>query len=240
MTNRAWLRFGAACGILGVVLLFVGFGLFLSNFVNIDSQGQQAPGGFLSRESMARYIAQPINTGGWVGLYLETLAAFVLFVFAARLWVRLRRAEGDPAWLAAIALGAQLGWLCLTLISLAAEAAIYVRAGQGADVTIALTLNDLQRTTYFMSWALTALFLGATAAVALGAHALPRWLGWSAAGIAVLVGVALLAPTSDLAQNTTFLVVFWIAAASIVLLRQGEEARPAVSLPSVTSSVSAG
>jgi hypothetical protein len=223
-----------------VVLLFAGFGLFLSNFVSIDSQGQQAPGVFLSRESMARYIAHPITTGGWAGLYLETLAAFVLFVFAARLWVRLRRAEGDPAWLAAIALGAQLGWLCLTLISLAAEAAIYVRAGQGADVGIALTLNDLQRTTYFMSWALTALFLSATAAVALRTHALPRWLGWSAAGIAVLLAVALLVPTSDLAQNTTFLVVFWIAAASIVLLRQGEESRPAVSVASVASSASAG
>ena len=231
MSDRSWLRFGAACGILFVVLEFVGFGMFASN----------SPIGFAvfpPRDEIARAIAQPVNTGTWVGFYLEALASFLLFVFVARLWARLRRAEGDPAWLAATALGAQVAWLAVIAVSLACQAAIYARAGRGADVTAAMALIDLQTTTYMLTWPLMALFLGATAAVTLRTGALSRWLGWSAAGVATLMGVGLLAPTSLVSQLGEFLATFWIVAASIVLLRQADEPRAAAGSMPVASSAS--
>src|SRR5205085_12667653 len=125
----------------------------------------------------------------WVGFYLLALSTFIQFVFMLRLWVRVRRAEGDPAFLAATALGAQGAWLGIVAVSLACQAAVQIRAGQGSDVAVALALTDLTSTTYFLSWAPMAIFLGTTAAVSLRTRALPRWLAWSAAGLAVLLAV---------------------------------------------------
>lgn len=233
MSTRSWLRLGAVCGILSVVLEFGGFGLRASN----------SPIGlsiFPPKEQLANAIAQPTNTAAWVGFYLLALSVFLQFVFMVRLWVRLRGAEGDPPFLAAAALGAQGAWLGVVAVSLACQAAVQVRAGQGADVSTALALTDLTSTSYFLSWAPMALFLGTTAAVSLRTQALPRWLAWSAAGIALLLAVALLAPGSPLAQMPGELRALWMLAASIVLLRPGEETRPAVGAVPVASSASVG
>ena len=233
MSTRSWLRLGAVCGILSVVLEFGGFGLRASN----------SPIGltiFPPKEQLASAIAQPTNTAAWVGFYLLALSVFLQFVFMIRVWVRLRGAEGDPPFLAAAALGAQGAWLGVTAVSLACQAAVQIRAGQGADVGAALALTDLTSMTYFLSWAPMALFLGVTAAVSLRTRVLPRWLAWSAAGLALLLAVALLAPVSPIAQMPSQLRALWILAAGIVLLRQGEEPRPAVNAVRVASSASAG
>jgi hypothetical protein len=69
-----------------------------------------------------------------------------------------------------------------------------------------------------------ALFLGATAAVALQTRALPRWLGWLGAVVAV-VGLAgasgrLLAANGTLGLVGFLLLLMWLLATSIVLTRR--------------------
>ena len=78
MSTRSWLRLGAICGILSVVLEFGGFGLRASN----------SPIGltiFPPKDQLASAIAQPTNTAAWVGFYLLALSTFIQFVFMLRL-----------------------------------------------------------------------------------------------------------------------------------------------------------
>ena len=68
-----------------------------------------------------------------------------------------------------------------------------------------------------------AVFLGATAAVVLRTGALPHWLGWSAAVIAIAFPATLWSPT-DAAQIPHLLIDLWILAASLLLIRRREPA----------------
>ena len=70
---------------------------------------------------------------------------------------------------------------------------------------------------YLASWALGAVFFAATAAVVLAKRVLPRWLGWTAALVAVLDLAAVGLPASPLAQFPGVLLLLWVLAASVLL-----------------------
>ena len=221
MSDRSWLRLGAACGMLYVVLELAGFGI-------------GAAGGAY-QDDIAKMVAKPPAPVAWVGLYLELLALLCFIVFAARLWATLRRAESDPAWLSATALGAGLIFVSMTLVAFAAGAAATYRYGQGIDAQTARALHDMARAAFILSQAVSSVFIGTTAVVALRRQALPRWLGWGAAvlAVAVLAGVAV--PDSALPMIPGFLFLFWIVAVSVVMMRRGEVPGAAVRGTSVPS-----
>ena len=68
-----------------------------------------------------------------------------------------------------------------------------------------------------------AVFLAATAAVVLRTAALPRWLGWSAAVIAIAFPATLWSP-NDAAQIPHLLLDLWMLAASVTLICRRESA----------------
>jgi hypothetical protein len=225
MSDRLWLRLGAASGIMHVVLALLGFGL------------GAASGGY--EEDLAKAVARPVAIGVWVGAYLELLGLLCFIVFVARLWATLRRAEGDPAWLSATAFGAGLLFVVMTLVAFAAGGAATSRYGQGIDVPVARALHDLAQAAFILTWAVSAVFLGATAVVAVQMHALPRWLGWSAAVLALAQLAAVALPDSSIPMIPGFLFLFWIVAVSVVLLRRAEERSMVGARASVSSAPAA-
>jgi hypothetical protein len=148
------------------------------------------------------------------------LSILFFIVFAARLWATLRLAEGDPGWLSAAAFGAALIFATMTLVAFAAGGAAFYWAGHGLDAQIALAFGEIGFASYVLTWAVDAAFLGAAATVVSRTGALSRWLGWSAAVIAVASVAAVAAPTSGPAQLPAFLFLLWIVAASIALMRR--------------------
>lgn len=228
MSQRGWLRFGAACGILFVVLVIVGFAIGVAS-----SPANTIP--FGTPEQFASVLADPTPTGVWIGLYVGVLGFLCLPFFAGRLWATLRQAEGDPAWGSLIAFGAALMYVVFSLMAFVARAVTSYRAGPGIEAQSAMLLLDLQTVSYIMSWAVGAVFLGASAMVIVRTRALSRWLGWSAGLIALLWLGATAAPTSEIAQLVGFLPLLWILAASIALLRRTQESRTTAAMPSAPS-----
>ena len=222
MTDRSLLRLGAACGILSVVLEFVGLGI-----AAVSSPGLVDSTLATSEGEIARAFSSPATAGVWVGLYLQVVAFLLFVVFAARLWATLRRAEGGAGWVSNVVLGAGVLFAGITLLALAFWGMADYQAGPSVNVEVAMVLNVLHIGTYNLSWAAQALFLAAAAVVVLRTRALPGWLGWSAAGISVgsLAGVAV--PTGSLAEIPAFLFLIWVVAVSIVLMRRTDEVSPA-------------
>jgi hypothetical protein len=219
MTDRYWQRIGASCGILYVVLEITGLGFGMANsFASVDLDS--------SKGEIALAFANPASTGAWIGIYLEVLSVLFFIVFAARLWATLRRAEGDPGWLSLAAFGSALTFAAMTLVAFSLAGTATYWAGHGLDAQISLALGQVGFASYVLTWAVGALFLGAAAVVVLRTGALSRWLGWSAAGIAVASLAAVAVPISGPAQLPAFLFLFWIVAVSIVLMRREEEQAP--------------
>jgi hypothetical protein len=214
MTDDARDRLGAAAGLVSVLLGLVAVAVGAGG----GGGGSANPGA--APEAIARAYAAAPSPAVWVGAFLQVVASLLLFVFVARVWATLRRAEAGSGWLAATALGAGLASVTLTLAGFAVGAAARARGGPGLDVSAVVALFGAHVGLYVASWALGAVFLGATAVLALAAHALPRWLGWAAALGALLTLGAVAAPTTPLAQAPTLLLLLWVLAASVVLLRR--------------------
>lgn len=216
MFDRSWLRLGAACGVLSVILALVGVGLTAA------SGGFIAPIGGSTGE-IARAFENPAPTGVWVGAYLSLLAFLLFIAFAARLWVTLRRAEGDPGWLSATAFGSALVFAATTLIALVIGDVAKYRAGSGMDAQVVTALFDLNIALYILSWAISAVFLGAAAIVILRTRAFSRLFGWSAAALAVASLAAVAAPTSGGVEIPALLFLLWVLAISVALIRRVKE-----------------
>jgi len=219
-SDRTWESLGAASGIAAAVLGGVGFGLLASSatFIPVGA----------SQEQIARALAAPAAPRVFAGEFLQSLAQLLLLVFAARLWLTLRRAEGAPGWLSAAAFGAALLMIAAGAGAVASEYAIALGAGHGLDVQGAGALHFLNMAFYVSIWGSSALFSGAIAVVGLRGRALPRWLGWSAAAIAVANLAGLAVPTADLAQIPPLFFRLWLLAVGIALLRRVGEPRPSV------------
>ncbi len=216
MSDRTVERLGALSGIVGVVMGPIAFALFAS--------GGLAPGPGRSRESLASAVAAPASVQVFFGVSLDTLSSFLLIFFFARLWVRLRRAEGDPGWLSIAALAGAILGIAAGLGDKAAFYALAAQAGHGLEVQEAITLQDIAQGFFSLAGAYTGvLFVGAAALVILRARALPRWLGWGAGAIVVLNLVSLLVPTSVGIRPIGFpLLILWLLATSVVMLVRPE------------------
>lgn len=217
MTTRSRLRLGAVAGILYAVLVMAGFVVVAvsigGTLATIDSPD----------EVILAELRLSSDIGAWVGLYLTVIGSLLFVVFSARLWATLRQAEGDPGIASAAAFGSGILYVGVTLVSLVFIGAERLAAGRGIDLELARILNSLNSGTYIVSWGAASLFLATTADVVLATRALPGWLGWSAAAIAVALLLAMTVPTFGLAVMAPFLFVLWVLVAAIVLLRRTSE-----------------
>jgi len=227
VSSRTLERLGAASGLVGALMGPLGFGLFGSSAL-----GQSLQGG--SRASIASAVAVPVPATGFLGISLDFVSSFLLILFAARLWARLRRAEGDPGWLSMAALAGFILGIAASFGDKVAFYALAVQAGHGLDVEEAMTLGGIAMASFNLAFFyITILFVGCAAVVGLRTHALPTWLSWGGAVIAVLNLVSLLVPPTIAIPQIGFPLFFlWLLAASLVMLVRPEA--PAVAAGSST------
>jgi hypothetical protein len=210
MTERASNLIAGVCGILAVV------GAEIAFFAIVGATPGLGPSPSEVQDFATRSSARVYGGG-----YVEILAFPLLLVFFGRLRELLRRAEGEGGWLASTAFGAAVAALGFGAVAFTAEATAYYAGRHGADAGTVAALLDMNSLAFLFGGIPFAIFLGATAVVVLRTSALPRWLGWSAAAIALAVPATLWQPT-DLAQIPHLLFNLWVLVVSVVLIRRRE------------------
>lgn len=221
MEDRRLERFAAAGGIIYVVLQAGAQGLIQVGGVEppFSAPGQAIIQFFSTRD---RQLVE-------VGMYMIMLSYIAFVGFAARLWDALRRGEGDPAWLSAVALGAGLTQAALiAVVSPFWQSAVF-RVREGLDPQVARALFDLGNLGFANTWVVIAGLLLATGLSSLRTLALPRWLAWSALAIALGLLVGRVVWTSAVAFIPFVLYWPWLIAVSVVLMRRSGAAARAMS-----------
>ena len=131
-----------------------------------------------SSAHIAHELATPVGALGWAGAYLELLSYGCFLAFAA--WATARLGGGVLAQLARTAAAAYAADI---VASLGLMYGLGDRFGHGLTVPVARAIDAVNEATYVGSWFLTAFFLLAIGALAVGASR--RVLGWSSIGIGV-------------------------------------------------------
>ena len=176
------------------------------------------------------------RTGHQWSLLLAFLGDVAFLVFLAGLWSRLRRAEGRGGLFSALVAIAGAVFAATIMVSeglyLAMVSGTAEIAEDPAVFTTLAVLNDWVGFAGVPAGA--ALFLGAAAAI-VGTHTLPRWLGWWAAVISVLLIVSLGGVFQEDIDDAGLawagfaafiLMMLWTLAASIVLLMRAGRSAP--------------
>jgi hypothetical protein len=209
MSARLTARLGAGCGIAYVVLIMVAGEL---------GPAADSPAANASPATIGSFVAHHApTTTQWAGAYLELFALSAFVVFVAYLWGVLRNVDRD-GWLPGVAFAGGLLAATLKLAGLPAAFAALYRADDGISAQLATALVDMNNAAFVLTWVPTALLLAATAAIALGTGALPRWLAWS--GLVVAVGLMASIPFYSAEPPTFMLALLWIVATSVVLIRR--------------------
>ena len=219
MSERMVWRLAAASGILYVA-------------VGLAHGGGGGPDVGAPRADIANWVAGTLGRRGinWTGVYLEVLGLLCFVVFAAVLSAAVRRREGSQPWLSNVILGAGLITVTVKLASFPAAFALQYRAHEGFEPQLAAALVDMNDLSFLLTWPLTALMIGAAGVGILRYAALPSWLGWSGAAVAIAVFAA-----EPLAFVQGAFIVFvtsslWILLASgTMVVRPSPDAQPAVS-----------
>ena len=212
-TKHRWEQMGAAGGILFVALQVASQALIQ---VGGSEPAFDAPAAEIETFFMNRNM-QLAQIGG----FLSVLSIIAFSWFLGALWARLRRTEGEPAWLSLVAFASGLAGITAILASGGWELAL-LRLGDGLEAETVRLLFDLGNFTFAAFWVALAGMLLATGVVAIRDGALPRWLGW----YGLVVAVALLAARAVWfpASGTKFLpyALFWVwlIAASVALIRR--------------------
>jgi hypothetical protein len=170
-------------------------------------------------------VGNSMGTDSGLGIFLELLGFALFPFFVGVLWAYLRRAEGSEGWLSITVLGAGLVALAVKISSANTILAINASEALGAELEGALTTtNDASFLLMFLP---LATMLTATAILAIQWGALPRWLGWAAAviALALLAGTAGAAfdPLPDWAGGAFMLFLLWTVVTSVVLFRRAVE-----------------
>jgi hypothetical protein len=169
------------------------------------------------------------GTESSAGILMELLGFAFFPFFLGSLWVCLRSAEGDGGWLSATAFGGGLVALAVKLAS--AAPILAVRASEGIDPGIAKALIAVNDASFGITFLPLAVMLSATAIVAVRTGALPRWLGWGAAVVALgLLGAlsaVVIAPSSpEWVFLPMLLFLLWTVATSIALIQRAGKPYP--------------
>jgi hypothetical protein len=207
MNERTQDRLFALCGIASVVVELVG-ALIAMGHGQIHSLTWTS-----STSSIAQALAKPATTVVWVGAYLEALSMGLFLAFAV--WACAKLGGGI---LGAVARGAAVANVAVTMVSLGLMDTEAYLAGHGLGISAARTLVTANGATFVTTWFLSAFFLLGIGPLALAAGR--RIVGWSAVGLAALILVATAASPSNLGQLASTASLLWIAGTSIALIRR--------------------
>jgi len=165
MNDDRYVEYGAATGILFVVLSIVGFGIVIPTPPDLNAPAQDWSSYFLSHHDAVR-----------AGIVVLAVAMFAFIWFLGTLTSVLRIATGTPRLPSIAFAGGILGAASL-MVGLGAEAVAAYRP-QGVDPLITRALNDLFVLVGVAAIPAFAALFAATAVVILRTGAFPAWLGW--------------------------------------------------------------
>jgi hypothetical protein len=187
MTDRTLGRLGASSGALYAVLVTLGNGV-----VGAGGKSNSVPDLTSSRADVGRWTATLHSPGvlDWVSVLMEGAGLLCMLLFTAYLYSRLRRAENGRGWLAPAMLMGGLLAVSIKISSLVPVLALFYRGASGFDPQLATALLDMNSFAFIQTWAAEAIFLGAAAAAGIRYGALPGWLSWSGAVVALLLLLA--------------------------------------------------
>jgi hypothetical protein len=206
MKGTFWKRLGAASGLLYIVLTFVASGDNNSPDYNATPQ-----------EITAWAKSVQLTPSFWISPYVHLIGVLFFLVFVAYLWSVLSRAEGEFGWLSATVFASGIATVVVKLVGYPAAAAAVAGASSGFNPQVLGILWDMDNILLFLTLATQAFLLAAAAIVILRAKALPGWLGWSAAIIALaLLGMLPLAFFNSIPVQ--LLPMAWVLVASIVMM----------------------
>jgi len=172
MTEDRYAKYGAATGLVSVVLIVVGFLIVLP----------QPPDANAPADEVASYYVDE-QDGIRASLLIVSIALFFYLWFLGSLATTLRVSAGNPR-LPTVAFAGGIAGGGLLLVGLTAFAAAAFSPEQSTpEVTKAL--NDVGLMAAAPGAAGFAALFAATALVILRSRALPEWLGWAAAITAV-------------------------------------------------------
>ena len=205
------LRLAGLSGIASVILSFGGFGL-------IGAAGFAVQEGTL--EEVSEIVSETAPGQVVLGVSLDMIGSVFFVLFVAGLWARLRRVETSPAWLAVAVLAAGILAVAASFIDKTLFFSLYSLSGEGLDAETARVLF-LTASAAFLLFGLFAGAMAGIAAVSIFRYrAFGVWLGWLGALAGVVGIVAVLAPDSPVGQVGFFVILIWIVAASLSLLRR--------------------
>ena len=165
MNDDRYVEYGAATGIVFVVLTLIGFAAVIPTPPDLNAPSQDWASYFLSHHSAIR-----------AGVVVLAVAFFFYIWFLGTLTSVLRIASGTPRLPSITLIGGVIGGSCL-LVGLAAEAVAAYRP-QGVDPLITRALNDIFVLVGVAAIPAFTAFFAATAIVLLRSGAFPAWLGW--------------------------------------------------------------
>jgi len=213
MTNKKTDQVGAYSGIVGVLLLILGF-------VFGSTAGSSCD---MTTAAVSRCIME-LRTNLALGDFLNGLAAMFFLIFAGRLYLSLKKAEGDEAWLSIVVFASAAIWAGLWLVGRgifisSVGLADYYNNPEGARTIFALA-DEFQFGRGASLWFLPiALMIGGTYLIAkpsgLFSKALYRYSGISAllvilaSGMYSIQGTWLILPVLLL----FYIWIFWISLA---------------------------
>ncbi len=205
MAQSRWERLAAGTGLVFVVL-FIFSAVVNPVFDAINEEASVVGEKLLANQARALVSASA-----------SALAALALVWFAGSLRITLRQAEGGPGRLSAVAFAGAVmaGVTILASSALTRTAAEFVRRpgdSEGARMALSLAESTMGVATGFG----LALLMGATFVIALRHGGIPRWLAWVGAVGAVLS----LVPQYPIFAVGGMIVLIWVAALSIVLIRR--------------------
>lgn len=173
MNDDRYVEYGAATGIIFVILTLIGFVAIIPNPPDLNAPSQEWASYFLSHHSAIR-----------AGVVVLAVAFFFYIWFLGTLTSVLRIASGTPRLPSIALIGGVIGGTLL-LVGLSAEAVAAFRP-QGVDPVITRALDDIFVLVGVAAIPAFTAFFAATAIVLLRSGAFPAWLGWLTA-IAALV-----------------------------------------------------
>lgn len=197
MTRSTLERLAPLTGIVFVVLIVISFIV-----------GGEPPDSDDSTEEVVRFWTE--NDGEQVAsAAIAGWAAVFLVWFGGSVRAALRRAEGEPARLSAIAFG---GFLVLALGILAFSGFQFAAGETAGDVPdeVTQTLSVLNSDFFIPLAAGNVIALLATGIATVRYGALPRWLGW----VAIVLGIVSLTPVGFFAFIAAGL---WVLIVSVLL-----------------------
>ncbi len=224
MVSKTWLkRLGAASGVLYVVLAIVASSSSGSGNGPLFHATQQ--------EIIVWAKSVQLTSSLWISLYVKLLGVLFFLVFVAYLYSVLSRAEEEFGWLSATVFASGIATVVIKLTETLVAAATFARAADGFNPQVLGILWDLDNCAFFISLVTQAFLLAAAAIVILRAKALPAWLGWSAAVIAVIL-LGTLPVFFFSSSPVQLLPLLWVLVASIVLvLRAGKVQESRIGTP---------